>query len=275
MNVASTAADGVRSARLSAHLPALVMAGACLNAFVVRAAEAWVADGQLSLTFGISPFVLVTAFVATKLLLASPAGDDASAAMPWWLDAAALALILVPSSAVSWLALAGYALVVAQRSNGDRRVGAALFVALAASQLWSSILLKWLAGPVTLAEGSLLAAVVSLLRADIVQFGNVIGDPAGHSLVLMTRCTTSDALPAALVALAAIACLLGAPDRGRMMAAAVVLAVAVAITNLIRLSLMAWSADAYELVHGPIGANIYDGLHAGLVIALGHWASGK
>lgn len=275
MSVVSTAADGVRTARLAAHLPALVMAGACLNALVVRAAEAFAADGQLSLSFGISPFVLVAAFIAVKLSLAPPASAREANATPWWLDAAALALVLVPSSAVSWLALLCYASLVALRDTGDRRIGAVLFVALAASQLWSSILLKWLAGPVTLAEGSLLSAVLSLVRADVVQFGNVIGSPAGHSLVLMTRCTTTDALPAALVALAAIACLLGTPDRRRLIHAGLVLAVAVTVANLIRLSLMAWSADMYELVHGPIGANIYDGLQAGLVIALGNWASSR
>lgn len=273
MSVASTAADGIRTARLAAHLPAFVMAGACLNALVVRAAEAFAADGQLSLSLGISPFVLVAAFVAVKLSLAPPApADDA---MAWWLDAAALALVLVPSSAVSWLALLCYASLAAVRSTGERRVGAVLFVALAASQLWSSILLKWLAGPIALAEGSLLAALLRLVRPDIVQYGNVIGNPADHSLVLMTRCTTTDALPAALVALAAVTCLLGAPDRGRLMRAGLVLAVAVTVANLVRLSMMAWSADMYELVHGPIGANIYDGLQAGLVIGLGNWASSR
>lgn len=275
MSLASTAADGVRTARLAAHLPALVMAGACLNALVVRAAESFAAEGQLSLSLGISPFVLVAAFVALKLSLAPPTAAGEASPMPWWLDAAALALVLVPSSAVSWLALLCYASLAALRTSGERRIGALLFVALAASQLWSSILLKWLAGPVTLAEGTLLSAVLSLVRADIVQFGNVIGNPAGHSLVLMTRCTTTDALPAALVALAAVACLLGTPDRRRLMHAGLALAAAVAVANLIRLSLMAWSADMYELVHGPIGANIYDGLQAGLVIALGNWASSK
>lgn len=275
MSVASTAADGVRTDRLAAHLPVLVMAGACLNALVVRAAEALAADGQVSLGFGISPFVLLAAFVAVKLSLSLPDRAGAPAAMPWWLDAAALALVLVPSSAVSWLALLGYAVVVALRSSGDRRTGAVLFAALAASQLWSSILLKWLAGLVTLAEGSLLSSVLSLVRPDIVQFGNVIGNPADHSLVLMTRCTTTDALPAALVALAAITCLLGAPDRSRLLRASLALFVAVAITNMMRLSLMAWSADMYDLVHGPIGANIYDGLQAALVIALGNWASSR
>jgi hypothetical protein len=36
---------------------------------------------------------------------------------------------------------------------------------------------------------------------------------------------------------------------------------------------MAWSADAYALIHGPIGANVFDGALVVAVLALGNWAS--
>ena len=51
------------------------------------------------------------------------------------------------------------------------------------------------------------------------------------------------------------------------------LAVLLALANLGRLAGMAWSSDAFALIHGPIGANVFDGLQVAVVLALGHWAS--
>lgn len=181
-------------------LPALIMVGAAVNGLLVRVVED---AGAGSLTLGLSPFQIVTLFVAASLSLtrgsdAVPRPRIASA-----LDIAALMLILVPNSAVSWLALALYAAAHVAFQTDERRQGAMLFLALALTALWSSVILRWLAAPVTAAEAILVGQLLAPFRPDIVQTANVIGNPETHSLILMTRCTTTDALPAAIVALSA------------------------------------------------------------------------
>jgi hypothetical protein len=89
----------------------------------------------------------------------------------------------------------------------------------------------------------------------------------------MTRCTTADALPIALLSLLAVASLLGGIRAEKVWRACLALALFVAVANLARLGAMAWSADAYALLHGPIGANAFDGALALAVLALGNWAS--
>ncbi|MFV0369784.1 MAG: hypothetical protein ACK5KM_15130, partial [Hyphomicrobiaceae bacterium] len=251
-------------------VPVVIMAGAALNALLVTIIASMNADSGASLTFGISPFQLVALLVAVKLSLG--AGTQHKAA-PIWFDAIVLALILVPSSAVSWGALALYAAFQATQTTAERRIGALVFLGVALASIWSSVILKWIALPVTTAEAFVLAKMLSLFRPDIAQFGNVVGNPETHNLILMTKCTTTDALPHAAVALVAVAYLLGDVKAARLWRAVLALGAIYAVANLIRLAIMAWSSDAYDLAHGPIGANIFDMFQAATVLLLGNWAS--
>ena len=134
-------------------------------------------------------------------------------------------------------------------------------------------MLKAWAGPVTSAEAFFVGQLVALVRPGIVQSGNVIGNPEVHSLILMTACTTANGLPLALVALAAVGFFLGGCDRDRLIRSAGCLAVLYMSANIIRLGFMSLSGEAYALAHGPIGANIFDGLQSLAVVLLGNWAS--
>lgn len=250
-------------------IPAVIMIGAALNAFVVTILAS-LNEGGGGLTFGISPFQLVAIFVAARL---SFEPDETEAPRAPWLEAIVIALILVPSSAVSWFALAIFAGYQAWHSRGARRTGSLIFLAAALASIWSSVILKWLALPVTTAESYLLGQMLLLVRPDIVQVANVVGNPSTHSLILMTKCTTSDALPHAAVAVAAVAYLLGEVNTRKLGQAVLLLCAIYFVANMLRLAAMAWSSETYTLVHGPIGANVFDLSQATVVLALGNWAS--
>lgn len=260
------------SVPLTSHevsLPAVILIGVALNALVVTVMTSF-AEGGGGLTFGISPFQLVALFVAARLSLES---DDTEAPHAPWLEAIVIAMALVPSSAVSWLALAIFAGYHAWHSHGARRTGSLIFLAAALASIWSSVILKWLALPVTTAESYLLGQMLSLVRPDIVQVANVIGNPSTHSLILMTKCTTSDALPHAAVAVAAVAYLFGEVNTTKLRQSVLLLCGIYFIANMLRLAAMAWSSESYALVHGPIGANVFDLFQAMVVLTLGNWAS--
>ena len=170
--------QGIASTRtaIDARLPVVIMIGAALNAFIVRAAEQIGANDAQAFGLGISPFQLVTLFVAARLSLA--VGDSGRFAPPWF-EAIVLVMILVPSSSVSWLALAIYAAAGARHARGERRIGAMLFLGLALSALWSSVVLKWLAAPVTSAEALDVGQMLAVLRPDIVHMDSTFGMGGG------------------------------------------------------------------------------------------------
>lgn len=261
------------------RLPVLLLAGGCLNGFAVRIVES-LAAGQVSLSLGLSPFEVIAPIVAVKLSWPPAAHavlPDASASLGW-AEIVTLVLILVPSSAVAWAAVAGYAALHARRSHGLARTGALLFAALAACALWSSVALKAMAGPVTSAEAFVVGHLVALVRPDIVQSGNVIGNPEVHSLILMTACTTANGCPLALLALTAVWLVLGGTEAGRgahrrLWVAGCALVALYACANVVRLAFMSLSGDAYALAHGPIGANLFDAATSFAVVALGYRAS--
>ena len=256
-------------AEIGTALPTIIMLGAAANGLAVRVAEGM--GGGLSLDLGIGPFQLLTLLVAAHLSLGS--GEPGRPRFGLLVTVATLLMVLVPSSAVSWLALALYAAVHAAAATGERRQGVLLFLALAAAALWSSVLLKAFAGPVTASEAFLVGKLLQVLRPDVVQTGNVVGNPQVHSLIVMTRCTTLEILPAALVALVSVALFLGNLDRDRVWRAGMGLAGILFAANLVRLCVMAWSAEDYTVAHGLLGANLFDGFQVIVVLALGSWAS--
>ncbi len=263
-----TASDGGALAR-DFGVAAMILIGGALNGLMVKIIEG-LESGVVSLTLGLSPFQIIALLVAGRLVLV---GRGRALALPWWCDGLALGLMLVPSSAVAWAGVGLYASMAAVRWSGERRTGALLFLALAATALWSSVMLKWFSGPVTSAEAWVVGQVVGLLRPDIIQTGNVIGNPAIHSLILMTACTSTDALPMAALALVATAVLLGRIDGRRMAWALGILALCYVVGNVARLAAMSWSGEMYGFWHGTVGRNIFDAAQIGLVLALGNWAS--
>ena len=264
-----------RRSRVSSEplVPIILLVGGCLNGFAARLFEAWASSGALPL-FAVSPIEMFALFVAASGLLtalsANRTADGVGAA-----EVMALAGMLVPSSTVAWIATGGYALWLMRRARGDVRTAAALFLGLALTSLWAATLLKWLTLPITSFEAWTVGLALGLLRSDIVQTANIVGTVDGHSLVILTACSALDALPRVLLGIAATAVFLGPLNGKRLLAAMAVATVIVFIGNEIRLLLMTWSANLYDWVHGPIGANIYDGWQVLLVLAAGVGANRK
>jgi hypothetical protein len=212
-----------------------------------------------------SPFEAIAVLIGAAFVLRAPERTVPQPGLPEILAAAAL---MIPSSAVSWAALAGYGFYVASKARDDLRRGALVFVLLAAAALWSSVILKAVALPVTTLEATIVGAVLAHFKTGVIVTGNVVGVPHEHSLILMTACSSADGLPKALVGLAALLMLSGGFEAGPFLKRAAVVAIIYVVANFVRLTAMAWSADIYQIAHGPIGANVFDGLTVFAVIAL-------
>jgi len=265
--VASGARERDGSLRL---LPAILLVGASLNGLAVRVLEAWQLHGFEQPLMGVSPFELLAIFVGARALLQDTVVPERWFPFP---ELALGAAMLLPSSTAAWFAVAAYSVLRAWTADGERWTGFFVFAALAACSIWSSVLLKWWEGPASAFDAHAVFALLTWLRPDLVVTGNVVGVPEGHNLIILTACTSASGLPKALLGLGGLTLLANGFDRRRMglaLAATLLLNPAV---NLLRLSLMAWSSDLYLLIHGPVGANLFDLAQTAIVVCLGLWAA--
>ena len=248
---------------LTTKLPAILLLAGALNGFAVRIAEQWQLNTGQAILMGISPFELIAIAVAASLYFetAKPTQPGFGAA-----EVLFLASLMIPSSTASWMATAAYAFFHATRSASGERTASVLFVALALCSIWSSVIMKWIAVPVTTAEASILWHMLSVFRDDIHLSGNIIGIPGGHQVILMIACATVYGLPKAMLGLTAIALYLGPINVKHLIKSAVVVVAFYAFANLIRLCIMTWSDPAFQLAHGPMGANIFDAVISFIVL---------
>lgn len=242
-----------------------VLIGGVLNGYAVRMIEAYQAGGFTGSILGITLFEIITVAISASLIASDDTVDGTG---PGAVEVLAALLLLNTSSALSWLVVAGYAGHLAWRNPGPTRVGALLFLALAASCLWSSIVLKLVALPLTSLEAAAVAALLSMFKPGVTQFANVVGVPSDHSLIVMSACSFADGLARALVALAAIIVISKGDLRRQLPLAVPLLAMIYIGANLVRLTLMAWSWDYYEIGHGPMGAGLFDAVITAAIFAV-------
>lgn len=245
-------------------IPAALLAGGACNGLAARALDGSMAHGLVWPMPGLGVIELLAIAVAAHLVAKDPARRDAGLGLG---ELVLLALLLVPSSTVAWSATATYAVVVAVRAPGESRAGALLFLGLALVSLWASHGLPHLALPITSAEAWLTAQLLGFVRHDIVQAGNVVGVPGGHSLVILAACSALDGMPRVLLGAAALALALGRWTLRRLVLSGLGCAALYLALNEARLVAMAWSGPIYEAVHGPTGAGVLDLLQSLLALA--------
>lgn len=256
---------------LAANLPLVILAGLTLNGLAVVIAGALKSAAGPTMLLGLSPFQLVTALIATALIFRNAANLPRN---PWF-EAAAVLLALIPSSAVAWGALMLYAGFLTWQARGEHRIGAALFFGLAATSLWSAVAMNWLATPITSFEALMVANFLSFAVPDVAWSGNVVGPEGGFRLILLPACASADMVPKALLALAALVTFFdGAYDR-RFLKLAAITAILLSLGNWFRLAGMAMSAEHYDLIHGPLGANLFDLYQTALIIAAAYLLIGE
>ncbi len=252
---------------LDGRLAALLLAGGTLNGLTFRIVEVFKNDGVNAGFdfFGVSPFEILIAGVAARLLwTAGPISSRIGAAAV----VAYMLLMLWPSSLVAWMLVTGLALALTPGARGPARSGAALFAALGALEVWSASIEPMASRSLLVLDARVVASVLSWVRDGIIHIGNVVGAVDGHRIVVLVGCSTAHFLPLALLGAAAL--LLARDGRlsvwGYLGLAG--LAVVLIATNIIRLSLMAWSEAFYHFVHGPTGSLVFDTFTCVLIVAV-------
>jgi hypothetical protein len=251
-----------------ALMPTVVMAGLTLNGLVPGVVANWIARGPHAAFFGINPFDLVV--LAVAVYVSASHARDVFGERLGWAEIMAATAVLVPSSAVAWLALACYAGRRSLTTRAEPRTAALLCLVLALASLWSSVAIEWLAVPLTRAEASVVWTILSHFRDDITLMDNVISLPDGSKLALLSGIATAVLLPKALIAVAALAVLFDAAKPVRLTIALSAVALVLALGNWGLIAVMA--AYPIDLVApGTIGASLFELFQGLIVLGAGWW----
>jgi hypothetical protein len=239
----------------------LVCLAACLGGLLGRI----IADVRAptpTLLLGLSPLELLVMFFATRAILRSDEPRDVGA--PHIISGLAL---LAPSGGLAWIALCAFASWRFMFTQGQARIGFALFSVLALSEIWMSIGFKILGGYLLPLDAQLAAHTLALLGFPTQVVGNVVQVSGGNNIVVLITCASLHRMSLALLAAIALSVTaLGARATLRQLAVIGALAAAgYAALNLLRLVLMGWSAPLYAFMHDGHGASLYDAAQTMLV----------
>ncbi len=259
-----THAAKVSRGQLFAGVTLLLLANG-MTLRIVRSVEETGLGPALLATFQISALVWIAAAAAIALLLRSaepPTRRDS------FVVAAGAAAAMLPLSQLSWLALTGIALhmVLAPSPAGDnhpRRAGQIL-LAITGAMFWGRLLLQ--------------AGGDAVLRADALLVGFITGMPTDGNLVAMANdagwlwiapyCSSLTNMSLAILCAVTVTAWNGlAWGRGQLSRCAGACAAVVALNDL-RVALLVWWPEHYDLIHGPFGSNLVSWLTIGAVLLI-------
>ena len=214
--------------------------------------------------FGMTIVEFPAMFVAVGLLLRIGNGPPSLAAR--MIAGTTLLLALTPWTPLSWIGLTLFGVLLVLRRRTSEAAGAgAILVSLCSVAYWSHVALDLLGEWVLTLDAMGTHLLVSALDSGAVRDGTLVARSSGHSLAIMAGCSSINN-----IAVGSLVCLtlgrLRRPGVGRRDLLACLEATLLIFTlNVLRLSLMAISPPAYELLHHGWGVELY---HVMLALAV-------
>ncbi len=179
------------------------------------------------------------------------------------------ALLLLPSSLVSWLAVGLYAAIISFMCKGEARVGAGLLAALAVCALWTNFGFKVFVTPLTNLDTILIQQILEFLGFIVQRNENVLTQTSGFSVIILADCSTWKGLPLEILSFIAV-CVFGGASllSRRVWTATLIMIPLMIVLNLARLSLISLSPELHETVHGDLGRSIFDFVRVTAIFAI-------
>jgi exosortase/archaeosortase family protein len=132
-----------------------------------------------------------------------------------------------------------------------------VFAALTIQESWGHIIFDLFSVPLLRAETAVVGALVHAARAGTVWQGNVITGPSGFGIIIYSGCSSFHNLSLAMLCWLTVSKLRNQDWRSRDLVIGCVIGATMIACNVMRLCLMAWSADLYEYWHNGLGAQIF------------------
>jgi exosortase/archaeosortase family protein len=228
----------------------------CLaNGISGRVTVAVIQDGivtALLATFNISVIVWGACAIGISFLLRGPvqpirAWDRMAAG---WV----LAAILVPIGPLSWLALVGLGLYILRgspRSSSLHR-GACILLAMTVPMFWGRLVFAMLSDVILQGDAILVGWLVGTPR-----LGNTIQFPDGSGyLWIAPGCSSLANISLVILCWVTFTKVLDRPSSLQDVGWCLAGCAAVVVINVVRISLIGFYPERYDLIHGPIGLTV-------------------
>jgi len=215
-------------------------------------------------TFGISAIVWVAMWLGCRFVLQ---GQPTTIRLGDGLAAfAAIALTLIPSAVPAWVAMTGLAVYLAWTSNSDspQRRGAWMLLAVTIPMCWSRILFASLADTILELEAILVGTAMGSPRVgNMVQFA----DGSGY-MQIWPACSSLANVSLAVLCWVTFSQATGYRDSARGTVWCLLACASVVLINVIRISLIGFFPQHYDLLHGVIGMSVAGWLILGASVGI-------
>jgi len=181
--------------------------------------------------------------------------------------------VMVPSSAFSAMAIMALGTWELLRRPRDvhYRAGVIIFIAAGARELWVATAMKMLSPWLLHIDAVLTRTALGWLGHPSVVTGNLIETDQGMVLAVLMSCSSFANISLALLTWLVLTRWLRPHFERRDLAATLLVALAVIVVNLTRLTIMGLGPVDYELAHGPIGRTTTELAILITTLAVTHW----
>lgn len=171
-------------------------------------------------------------------------------------------LLSIPLATLSWCIAAMLSLLWRNFNRHDAysRAVAILICAIALREPISRLCLTLFSSEILSFDASIAALLLELSNQQFVVENNVISQPNGYSLLILTGCSAFGNLSLSLLLWLALTLMLHQRIQTRDLLRIGLVAMIVIGLNALRLALMALGPDSYDLLHQGMGADVYEGL---------------
>jgi hypothetical protein len=219
-------------------------------------------------TFDVSVVVLVAAVIGARFSLRSPNTDVDYT--DWITVALYTLLLIIPHRASTWIGLtlfASYDFARGPRTSSSL-AAASIFLAIAINEFWGAFLLQLFAVPLFEIDAAMATAALALMNGGgAFRDGNIIHTGQNLALVVATGCSSVAGMSAALLCWITVTRALRLQWKWSELPAAIFVCVSVVLLNVLRMALMGFGPQWFSLVHGPIGANVFNVAILGMAAA--------
>lgn len=217
-------------------------------------------------TFDISVFVWLAAAAGLLLVARSPAVRPDRA--DWALVAGAGLAMLAPVPALSWLAYTALVLWLLVRSTPGSalRRGAVILLAVTIPMFWARLFMSLFNDAILAADATLTAWAVGTQRnGNIVPFADGSG-----AMWIAPGCSSFTNISLTILAFVAVVNFTARQWTPSVVGLGALTCALVVVVNVIRISLIGYYPDHFDLIHGPVGASVAGWLTTLLIMA-GGW----
>lgn len=253
--------------RVSHGYNALLSALLCVlfvNAYVpgmMRAIGSHGVVASIANTFGVSFVAILAIYIIVKEI--SSENEPIEHISSWLLGVVCVSMVL-PFSVSSWFGVTCIGLFLIARFPQQSRIRgvASIIMMLAFHAQWVKYIMMFFREYILYADAFLVASLLGLH-----QDGNLITSTDSKTLLqVLEACSSFNNLSVALLGFSVVSLYSDKCSMVRRLTTIGGVLVSVIGINTVRIGLIAWNPNLYDIVHGPVGATIVNWLSAAVIL---------